>query len=206
MATIQELVDKLQTLQAKEGDPITPDYHNTLRDAVVLLAKQPAGGGVVTGPRTFSFAPVFSPLTGGISSRNWSLALGLATNPAKTTVGGQDDWGAAGWFGVQLPDNLVIDGMTVRGTLAGPSDPVFQITLLRQGVSTSSITTLVVVSPTLGDVQQGQFAVTRKADLAAELLKVDNSKFKYLVQAQLAAGSANVQATIFSVQITGSIA
>jgi len=111
--TLQQLVDRIPV--AERGAPITTDLHNTLRDALILLASQ--GIGIpTTGARTLSLAPAFM-LFG--SGPNWVNVNGFASPPGPS---------AEGWIPVQLPDGARIDSLVVKGRRAG-SVGLFQIRL-----------------------------------------------------------------------------
>jgi hypothetical protein len=192
---LQVLLSALPT--AQQGDVITPDYHNSLRAAILLLARrigvEMAGGGVV-----LTFAPSFSP---DGAKTPWASALGVARKPSTGTTAG-------GWLALQLPDDVRIDGMTVVGRRSAAGVTTFSVKLVRQalngGQAQFSLVELVSVSPEAGE----PFTTTRSVEIprlspatVEELRSVNNRQFKYLVTADLEFTEAATAAEIHAIQI-----
>src|SRR5215207_7572393 len=98
------LVNAIPT--AHGGNIITPQYHNSLRNAVTALAAE-LGSQTGTGV-TFvsSFPPIFFPEDDD-SSKYWRNQRTLATRPTGNA--------AQGWFPVTLQDGARILSLTVVG-------------------------------------------------------------------------------------------
>jgi len=181
---------------AHEGHVISSAYHNALRSAILLLARQlgidVAGGGLV-----MTFAPSFFP---DGAKPAWQLTLGIAAKPAQGDA-------ASGWMDVHLPDGARIDGMSVIGRRnAGVKD--LRIKLLRHALADGQEqfqrVQLIEVVPTAGD----PFTATKGVEvpgaaiaITEELRVVDNRQFKYLVSADLSIAEATAIAQINAIQI-----
>src|SRR5215470_16259340 len=88
---------------ADDGQVISRDYHNSLRDALVeinkLINATPFGAEV-----TASYPPHFTQNGAG---PNWQVNNGIATRDA----GGSSD----GWFALNLPQGARIQSLDVKG-------------------------------------------------------------------------------------------
>jgi hypothetical protein len=184
---------------AYEGQPITSEYHNALRDAVRLLAGH-LGANAVGQIATQTFSPAFLPTK---AKAPWQLDVGVAAMPDN-----QSSWD--GWFPVQLPDGSSIEGAAAigRGTGALKS---FQVKLLRQNLLglnpdnppfellASTLITMDLSSadpnlPVQGIVSGSSAAVVQDYKI------VDNTKYKYIIYASVERGDGQV-AQINAVQV-----
>src|SRR5689334_2896803 len=102
MADMNALISAIPV--AMDGQPITINYHNTLRTAIEVIAQNLG----VTGPpqSTLTFAAPFQP---NGTSPGWLLDnTGTATKPNGQAT-------ADGWFYVQLPNGGNIQSVTFIG-------------------------------------------------------------------------------------------
>jgi hypothetical protein len=187
---------------AYEGQPITSEYHNSTRNAILAIAGQ-LGAGAVGQLVTRSFAPGFFP---DGSPAGWQPSLGVASKPTNAT-----DF--SGWFPVQLPDNSRIEGFAVLGRRVGAMTS-FRVRLLRQALADhdpaggpTQLITVALVTHELKDAQ-ADFSATSSLNIAGlsagaleEFKMIDNSKFKYLVQATVAGAAADAEAQVSAVQV-----
>jgi hypothetical protein len=176
---------------AEDGNVITSDYHNSLRDAILLLASQ--SGGPVSADAAYTYPPIFLPITdGGERAPEWVLALGIASRPLA-------DNSARGWFPVQLPAGARIRTLTVTGNRSGK---VLGCTVKLMQFTVADATTTPLITVPLKDVA-GQFSQSRdfSAALASELQTVDNRLYQYLIVAELARADTDAVVDLYSIQI-----
>lgn len=188
-ADLQSLINAIPS--AEDGHVITPDYHNTLRAAVMALASQ-SGGGTTNLNVTMTYAPVFLPVTdGGVQAPQWVLALGMATRPV--------DNSAKGWFPIQLPDGARIRTLTVTGNRSG-NVLACSIRLMRFTVLDATTVPLITVS--LKDlngefVRSGEFSATIPPDFQI----VDTGHYQYLISAELVRADPAAVVELYSFQV-----
>jgi len=174
--------------QAEEGGVITPEYHNSVRDAIIEMAKQL--GAASSGPTTVTatFAPAFLPVQDDkkLISKPWILGIGVAS-----TVFNNDNE-AWGWMPVALPNGARITRLLVRGVTPGAENPFkLSVSIVRQPVSlvTGPIPGTETVT-TVAEVTSLDLDGVEATPLSSALAQVDNTNFKYLVKAR-AAGAPN---------------
>jgi hypothetical protein len=186
---LQDLINRIPT--AQEGAPITPDFHNSLRDALTALAKQSADR--VPTKTTLTLAPGFVENDGG---PNWPQSGGVATNPE----GGL----ANGWLPLQLPDGARIDGLTVRGRRSGEM-ATFLVKLLRVPISDPDPFPLITIQlKNAADPFEVRKEVgfSQATPTALEEFKlIDTSKFNYLITAEVSGATGSAAAHIRQFQV-----
>jgi hypothetical protein len=182
---------------AQQGDVITPEYHNSLRAAILLLARR-FGIEMAGGDGVWTFTPALSP---DGTKTPWLLAPGVAQKPAQGTT-------ASGWLALTLPDGVRIDGMIVVGRRGSAGVKTFSVKLVRQAVSGRrsqlSSLDLVDMSPEATDpfATKGPVEIPGLGLAAVdEARSVNNRKFKYLVTAELEFTEAATAAEIHAIQI-----
>ena len=84
----------------RRGDVISPESHNSLRDAIVAIVTE-LGGTVESRNVTLTFAPAFVATARG-DEKPWIVEMGYATSPQGITSG------IVGWLPLQLPDGSQI--------------------------------------------------------------------------------------------------
>jgi hypothetical protein len=190
---LQQLVDRIPV--AERGAPITVDLHNTMREALMLLAT--AGIGAATGPRTLSLVPAFQTFGGG---PNWVHLNGFASIPGPV---------AEGWIPVHLPDGAVIDSMIVKGRKAGAVG-VFQVRLRYTALDPNETSRAIIRIDDLASVTDDPFTVSGQVSIqglsGAALMDartVKNDSRIYFVTAVVEeAGHDNDVAEVHSIQVS----
>jgi hypothetical protein len=192
---------------AQEGLPITSDYHNSLRDALMAIARR-LGISQVTSGAILSFAPGFLPHT---PDAPWALDYGFAKASGFAPATGPLP--AKGWMPIGLPDGARIQKMTVLGAKTGNISQ-FDIKLLRQPFDQTTTSTLVAIANK--DITASPFTVSVPVQVAGlppsafndvtlnaaleDFKLVDNTKYKYLVTAEVN-GDAAATAQITTIEI-----
>jgi hypothetical protein len=194
-------VDMLAALNAipvaEEGHVITPRYHNSLRDVLILLASQ-LGTLPSSAQAVISLPAALLPITdSGTPVPAWEVKPGAAVRPAQGNS-------ASGWMPVQLPDGWLIQSMQVTAEREGTVTSC-TVTLNRQQISGDSAATLITVSlknapltpdtPVAAAVKGDSVAVVQNYSL------VDNSSFNYYIKADLANPAQGATVVLHSIQI-----
>ena len=198
MPDLQTLLNTVPTAAA--GDIVTEVYHNSLRDTLEAVVKQISTP--VSKATTLTFAPTFFQSGSG---PNWGFAVGEAA-----IVG----TGADGWLPIHLPDGTNLQSLTVIGQKRGNIGSLI-VQLERQGIVDSVLSQLIFIDLTS---VSSPFNITMSVQvnlpglvpsaLAATLADfqlVDNSKYKYLVQATLTPANpldATALTRICTIQVT----
>ena len=200
--TSPQLQASLQAIPfANDGDVITPDHHNSLRAAIAALA-QGLDETRLARVVTLSFSPVLQPIASAPAVQAWRSAPGI-------TVGPQTGGAAQGWMPLDLPNGTSIDHVTVRGKRPG-TVAIWTTTLRRQelagsgqndvffaeiqAAATASDNTFVAnVPPTTDSLTPTQ---------AAELRRIDTTKYRYLFHTQMAGASQGDAIELHLVQVT----
>ncbi len=199
MPDLQTLFNAVPTAAAR--DVVTEKYHNSLRDTLGAVINQLSSP--VSQATTLTFSPTF--LQSGLGP-NWSFALGEAVGGGGTS--------ADGWFPIQLPDSTHIQSLTVIGQRHGNIGSLV-VQLWRQGIVDSVASELiyidlssatspfnVTVSVQVNVPGLGPAAI---AATLADFQLVNNSKYKYLVEAALTPPNppdATALARINTIQVT----
>jgi len=172
---------------AQDGDLITSNYHNSLRDAIIQLADQ-SGGAAGGGTTALAFAPAMQP-TGGSDAVSWVQQLGFANRPP--TVPG--DKVVDGWMPVSLPHGSRVRKLTVVGNRTKGTWLLFQVQLFRQLAADTATEPLIqiIVPKTAGtppsppDAKPGTFTVSEERKDKDAVLVVDNTNYRYILRVQL---------------------
>ena len=186
---------------AFEGQPITSEYHNSTRTAILAIASQ-LGISVIGQTVTRTFAPTFYP---NRAEPPWQQAIGYAERPPAAAS-------ALGWFPIQLPDDVQLQGMTVIGRRTGTTRS-FQVSLLRQTLAEYTnndrvdLLSVPLITLDLSQVQD-DFKVSAPVSIPGlsagaieEFKQIDNTKFKYLIQASISDASDDATVRINAVQV-----
>jgi hypothetical protein len=198
-ANLQTLINAIPT--ANDGDVITRQYHNSLRDALVAIA---SGLGVTgTTDNTRTLAPSF---LAAQPQPEWALAQGFAAKAAGGTC--------EGWIPLALPDGARLARMTLMGGRSGAPTPpatfTFQVQLLRQPFTETTTIPLVTIPNLTTPATQtdpfeasGVFSVTGVGtpSAIAEFQTVDNRNFKYLVRARLVGATQEMDVKIYGIRV-----
>jgi hypothetical protein len=198
LATAQDVIASIPV--AEDGIVIRSNYHNSLRDALIaLLAEVAVGRGPVA-----PLAPAFVSVAGSVG--NWTVVQGVASVQAPAT--GRAD--AVGWLPLELPHGGKIQSLTVSGGRTGTMSG-FAVTLLRQALSADpNPTTDTLTQLELKDAN-ASFLTSHEVDAPllndptpqqiAEYRLIDNTKYKYYVNADVTNARNNATARINSIQV-----
>jgi hypothetical protein len=190
---------------AADGQVITSDYHNSLRQALIAMASE-MGIGLTTDSVAFTYAPSMLPIAAAVAwpiSANFTALSAAATNPD-------------GWLPVQLPDGKILQNMTVAGKLTVPAPTSFQVVLFREALGPDAPGPAALITVDLKS-QTGGFTVSNGvtppgaaasaaglvAQLAAvqDLKTIDTNSYKYFLRATVTGAGAATVAEIDSIQI-----
>jgi hypothetical protein len=170
------------------GDVISPESHNSRRDAIVAIVTE-LGGAVASWNVTLTFAPAFLPVpleAGAGPPPEWRVNVGFAQS---TGLGPQ------GWLPVQLPDASRIQQLRLSFGGKGLLVTKLRVRLQRQTTdirSKEDLADLSVEGPVdLEGVKKERIAPFTNDKLIfpqpggepADI--VNNTKFKYFVRAEL---------------------
>ncbi len=177
MADLQTLINAIP--DANYGNIISSDYHNTIKAALQAIATE-LGGGAASQAVNLTVQPNFVTLGG--AAAGWSVSLGSATSAA----------GSEGFIVLNLPDGAVIQSMEVWGQQ--PNPPSAKITtfasLVALPIAGTITTTLIQVDlssagnpfDVTGTPSPGVSGLSASA--LQSMLTVQNSQFKYAIQAE----------------------
>ena len=180
---------------AQDGDVITADYPNALRQALVAIANR-LGVGPVEDDITISNAPRLSPLVG---TTPWAHDFGLVRRPAEF-VGG-----VRGWMEVDLPHGARIRKMVIFAT-NGPGP--MKVKLKRQKITDPTVATdlIVIDVPNNADASKGiEGDVTVGPGASAVAIEesriVNNREQTYLIAVEQDGSNADKPGQLNAVQI-----
>jgi len=112
---------------AGRQDVISPESHNSVRDAIVAIATE-LGGAVARRSVTLTFAPTFlkvpDPSSQGNFLPEWQINIGSAHNKERPAP--------KGWLPVQLPDGSRIQELCVLFEVNQPLERKLHVKLQRQ--------------------------------------------------------------------------
>lgn len=199
MADIQTLVNNIP--DAQDGNVITSDYHNSIKAALQAIAAQIGGGG---GAATVTIQPAFLSIS---PNPLWNVSLGQAIDPGPP--------GADGFIPLNLPDGAVIQQLTVIGGKTNSAPKAFaNLLILPIGASGGNSSTLIQIDFTgAGNpfTESGTPSTSNIPGISASGLQqmqtVQNSQFKYAIEAKLItpAGTPAATVTINAFQVTYSM-
>jgi hypothetical protein len=167
------------------GDVISPESHNSRRDAIVAIVTE-LGGAVASRNVTLTFAPAFLPVPPGAAPPpEWQVNVGFA----QSTGLGQ------GWLPVQLPDASRIQQLRVFFGGTGQLVTKLHVKLQRQTTDIRSKEDLADLS-VQGPIDLEGVKKERIAPFTTDKLIfpqpgrepadiVNNKEFKYFVRAEL---------------------
>jgi hypothetical protein len=177
---------------ANDGDVITPDHHNTLREAIGQIARA-LDASQFADVVTVSIPPALLPI---IDNNPWRIDEGFSRGPDQFAD-------AMGWLALDLPDGTSIDHVHVRGT--APTKPSqLKFTIVRKPVANPSSAGDEIVSQEVQEkLGQGgvlDLPIQPKTDgtptQLADLRRVDNSKYLYLFTATLVAPNQTAASSV----------
>ena len=184
--------------RVQDGDIITADHYNVLLDALAMMAAQL---GYSPGGTDFSlsYAPLFNRVTaGGVTANEWNLGIGVAYRPTAPKNS------ANGWLPLDLPDGALIKSLQVTGRKSGDPPLECTVNLLRKSLADAS--TVPVITTSLKDVSGNPFkkvgeVAGQTAAIRQDLQTIDNTKFKYVLQAELTDAAANTILDLWSFEV-----
>jgi hypothetical protein len=193
----QSLINSIPV--AHDGEVIEPRFHNSLRDALAVVARQldeTAFQRVVT----VVSLPVLQPVIG---DPEWRIGFGAALGPDTST--GLDS--ANGWMQLDLPHGTHLETVTVHGDRSG--DVVAWAAGLTRIEATSGDTVQLGMRNDLQTADEGSFAETfditapnRRAGTAEALRTIDNTRYRYVFTSEVAGVGDGVDARINAIEVT----
>jgi hypothetical protein len=188
---------------AADGHVITSEYHNTLRSALLALA-QAVGAGLASTATATTIAPVFV-----LPKNDPHVAWDVSATGAKQPVANPNNSPIFGWMPIQLPHGEVLQGMTVYGTKKSAVTDL-TITLSRYSLTDTDQTATPLIKVSAKDGSGAITAsnvvtlplVTSAASLLDDLKLIDNTKYKYLITANLVPGGDSPVVELTAIQIT----
>jgi hypothetical protein len=188
MGSLQTLLNAIP--DAQDGNVITSRYHNTLKAALIAIANQlgaAAPPAVQTVTRTVQ--PNLLTVSGGAA---WSVSLGVATSGAN---------GGNGYVSLDLPDGAVIQQMVVIGAQPATAVKGFaSLLVLPLGGTTAQTLIQIDLSTggnpfTLSGTPNPQLSAPPLSTSALlNLQTVQNSQFKYAIQAEVLGAALTINA------------
>jgi len=193
MADIQTLINAIP--DAQDGFVITADYEVTIKAALQAIAGQLGAVGSQTVSLTLS--PTFLPIAGATP---WGITFSSAADAGPPSTNG--------WLPLYLPDGAIIQKLLVTAVRANPALKGF-VSLVIVPIGMTSGTTLILVdlgaaTSSPSTLPPGTPNVPGVTTIALQDLQtVDNSQFKYLIQAQVfsSTGILAGSLTIFGLQV-----
>jgi hypothetical protein len=165
---------------ANDGDVITADHHNTIRQALAAIARS-LDETQLARAVTSSFTPALLPAEGATP---WRSGVGFALGPPSGP--------AEGWMPLDLPNGTLIDTLVVRGKM--PQLANEWIVSLRRVELTSELEVDVckaeIPNRTAGSPESFEFPAPVITDgvtpvQVAERRRVDNARYRYLFYTKL---------------------
>ena len=183
---------------AGREDVISPESHNSVRDAIVAIVTE-LGGPVASRNVTLTFVPTFlevpDPSTPGSHFANWFINIGFAQKAFS-----EFSTGAEGWLPLQLPDRSQIQQLSV---LFGGTGRVSQMSVKLQrqfieGFSSTETLADVKVEPVALQPLMERSAPFSVAHSQADI--VNNDKCKYLARADVDLREGSI-VNIFAIRV-----
>ena len=179
MGSIPTLVNAIP--DAQDGNVITSRYHNSIKAALLAIASQL---GAATPPAAQTVSRTVQPnLLTVATSAAWTVSLGVATSGVN---------GSNGYVSLDLPDGAVIQQLVVIGAQPATAVKGFASLLVLPLAGTAGQTLIQIDLSTGGN--PFTLSGTPNAQLSApplsasallNLQTVQNSQFKYAIQAQV---------------------
>ncbi|MBZ5621150.1 MAG: hypothetical protein LAQ69_20850 [Acidobacteriia bacterium] len=195
MADIQTLINAIP--DAQDGDVITANSHNSIKQALIAIAGQLGG---TTGNVTQTIQPAFLPIP---PNPTWNVSLGLAAD--------QGPPGADGFIPLNLPDGAVIQQMVAMGAKINSAPKGFaNLLILPIGSGGTGSSTLIQIDLTNAGAPftlTGTPSTSNIPGVTAAGLKqmqtVQNSQFKYVIETKILspAGTPVASVTINAFQV-----
>jgi hypothetical protein len=186
---------------ANDGDVITPDHHNTIREAIEQIGRsldETQFARVVTR----SFTPALLPAAdSGLGT--WRTRVGGSVGPDS----GEDH--AAGWMPLDLPGGTNVDTLTVRAATPANVD-FWSVSLRRQDLAGGdSVDVCFKEIQTEANANHAGVVVPVPVNVeglapaaAAERRRVDNEKYQYLFYTEFNGADQPDGVELRTVQVT----
>jgi hypothetical protein len=181
---------------AQDGDMITADYPNALRQALVAVADR-LGVGPLEEDITITNAPRLNPFFG---MTEWDHDVGLVRRPATFTTG------VRGWMAVDLPHGSRIKRMVIFATNGnGP----MKVRLKRQKINDPVVTVdlIVIDVPNNADITKGIEGDVTASGFSTSSVPIEESRLvnnreqKYIVAVEQDGATADKPGQLAAVQI-----
>lgn len=181
---------------ARMGDIITSEHHNSLRRAINALAR---GIGTSSDKTILNLSPNFLPVNQRLPQQfDWTVTFNKAIVTSNADLKGDNVKGA---FAVQLPDNVKIQKMTVRGKRIGDegNPDEFAVSLNRLAYDDPNGNAEVVVNVDM-KTEVGTIKKSSNAK-STNLSVIDNTKYQYFVMGYWENAGGSDKFEINSIQI-----
>jgi hypothetical protein len=199
---------------ANQGNIITSEYHNSLRNALMAIAERM---GLTIKPvsemQLLTLAPKFLPTSQGDAHGAWVATFD------KAALAPDANGVVKGSLAVQLPDGAVIISMTVRGARVGDEKDkppkLFNVKLSRQKFDTeaSQITPLITfkladkkekikeLNDIKGSLPEDLDDAPTVRSRVLDLSRVNNQAYQYFIEANWDGTKDTAKFEIYSIQI-----
>jgi hypothetical protein len=184
---------------ANDGDVITAEYFNALRETIAVIAAS-LDETHLERTITRSFTPVLLPVAGG--GTPWRIALGFAAGPTSGSA-------AEGWMPLDLPNDVDVDTVTVRGKRAA-KPTIWTASLRRLALDGSGAVDVCHreiqdATATAEGVFTISFSATTEGLTPAQIADrrhIDTSRYRYLFHSKFAGAAQADAVEIRLVQVT----
>jgi len=197
-SSLQILISTIRP--AQDGDVITADDYNALRNALVAIANR-LGVGPVSDEIAVTVSPQFHPAAG--ATHEWASDYGVANKPSQATGS------VKGWVEVEFPEGARIKKMVgfATATFTGQGSLILRV-IRQQIINAGNMSVLAELSvPTGNDISKGIEADVTLPGTGAgvtaieEFRIVKNREFKYLLTAEINDLALVTAAKVAAVQI-----
>jgi hypothetical protein len=187
MADIQTLVNNIP--DAQDGNIITSYTHNSVKTALEAIAGALAGG-AAGGSVTLNLPPSFLSIAG---STPWNVKVGFAEDSGNSSDG---------WIPLNLPEGAVLTNFAAMGlkTNAAPAGSINLMAVPIDGATTNVLATINLNAVAINNPFNISIPIQVKAALQG-LLTVQNSQFKYVIEANVSFSTAAASVTLYSMQV-----
>jgi hypothetical protein len=183
---------------ARDGDVIYAEHFNALRSAIARLARS-LDDSQFAKQFTDTFSPALMPVPDGEAEFRVgpSGALGPSSGDS-----------ASGWLPIELPNNVDIESLTVRG-MRPSGVTIWSVALRRVELANGAVADVCQQEIQDTPTQSGRFAAVVPAaagetvpSVASNLRRVDTTRYRYLFETSLAGAQQADALEIHAVQVT----
>ncbi|HTS67239.1 MAG TPA: hypothetical protein VMS37_22655 [Verrucomicrobiae bacterium] len=188
MADIPTLLNAIHPVD--DGQVITADSYNSIKTCLQAIAGA-LGGSTGGQTRTITLPANFLPVTGATA---WNVRVGFAEDSGSSSDG---------WIPLSLPEGAVLKSLTAIGLKknAAPAGAVNLFAIPINAGDQHLLASVNLNSVALNNV----FTINVPVNVASSLtglLTVQNSQFKYVIEANANFSTAAASITIYATQVT----